>query len=190
MATFQPSFDHLDELLDPLDDDALGVARNFALLDDEWTIHSRPLVGQDAPDFVLVHDRHGVVVVDVWTGSDTVVGVARRHRNTIVNQFFSLPGDGIDPGPAVRVAVAVPDRSTAEANCLLSVPAASPDRTLVVWGADALTKHLNAVVMAPPGARVSAESIRRLRHQLVVDGVSPATVVAGAAQRRCREWWR
>jgi hypothetical protein len=175
LATFQPSFDHLDELIHPLDHGALGVARSFALLDDEWTVHSRPLVGQDVPDFVLVHDRHGVVVVDVWTGSDTVVGVARRHRNTIVNEFFSLPGDGRDPGPAVRVAVAVPDRSTAEANVLLSVPAASPDRTLVAWGADALAKHLHAVVMAPPGASVSAESIRRLRHQLVMDGVSPLT---------------
>ena len=122
MATFQPSFDHLDELLEPLDDNALGVARNLTLLDDGWTVHSRPLFGQDVPDFVLIHDRHGVVVVDVWTGSDTVLEVARRHRNTIVNQFFSLPGDGRDPGPAVRIAVAVPDRSTAEAMGLLSRP--------------------------------------------------------------------
>lgn len=176
MATFQPSIEHLDELLDRFDADTLDVARNLALLDDRWTVYSRPRFGQDVADFVLVHDLHGVIVVDVWTGFDTVVGIARRHRNTIVDQFFSLPGDGRDPGPAVRIAVAVPDRSTVEAQSLLSVAVASPDRTLAVWGADALTKHLNAVVMAPPGASVSAESIRRLHHQLVIDGVSHAMV--------------
>ncbi len=176
MATFQPSFDHLDELLDPLDGDAFEIARNLALLDDDWTVYSRPLVGQDVPDFVLVHDRHGVIVVDVWTGSDNVVRTAHRHRDTIVDQFFSLPGDGRDPGPAVRIAVVVPDRSTTEAKSLLPAAATSPDRTSAVWGADAMTEHLSAVVMAPPGSSVSAESIRRLHHQVVIDGVSHGMV--------------
>ena len=48
----------------------------------------------------------------------------------------------------------------------------SPGPILTIWGVDALTTHLAAVVMAPPGARLSSESIRRLHHQLVVDGVS------------------
>ena len=172
MATFQPSFEHLDELLDPLDADALDVARNLALLDDGWTVCSRPRFGQDVADFVLLHDLHGVIVVDVWTGSDTVVGIARRHRNTIVDQFFSLPGDGRDPGPAVRSAVVVPHRSTAEGLSMLASALPSPGSIMTVWGVDALTTHLAAVVMAPPGVRLSSESIRRLHHQLVPDGVS------------------
>ncbi len=177
MATFQPSFEHLDELLDPLDADALEVARDFALLDDEWTVYTRPQFGQDVADFVLVHDRHGVIVVDVWTGSDTVVGIAQRNRNTIVDQFFSLPGDGRDPGPAVRSAVVVPHRTTADALSMLASALAAPGPIMTIWGVDALTTHLAAVVMAPPGASVSTESIRRLHHQLVVDGGSPEIVI-------------
>ncbi|HYN31466.1 MAG TPA: UvrD-helicase domain-containing protein [Ilumatobacteraceae bacterium] len=172
MATFQPSFEHLDELVDPLSDDALDVARSLAALDDEWTVYIRPQFGQDISDFVLVHDFHGVIVVDVWTGSDLVVGIARRHRNTIVDQFFSLPGDGRDPGPAVRSAVVVPHRSTAEALRLLEIALPSPGPIMAIWGVDALTTHLAAVTTAPPGVTLSSESIRRLHHQLVVDGVS------------------
>ena len=172
MATFRPSLEHVDELLDPFDANALDVARHLALLDDEWTVYARPRFGQDVADFVLVHDRHGVVVIDVWTGSDTIIGVARRHRNTIVDQFFALPGDGRDPGPAVRSAVVVPHRSTAEASSMLAGALATPGPTMTIWGVDALTTHLTAVVMAPPGVRLSPESIRRLHRQVVVDGVS------------------
>ena len=65
MATFQPTYDHLHELLDPLAGDALEIVRNFANLDDDWIVYVRPRIGQDVPDFVLVHDLHGVIVVDV-----------------------------------------------------------------------------------------------------------------------------
>jgi hypothetical protein len=172
LATFRPSFDHLDELLDPLEADALGVAHSLTKLGDDWTVYARPLLGQDVPDFVLVHDLHGVVIVDVWTGSEDILGIARRHRTNLVDQFFSLPGDGRDPGVSVRVAVVVPDRSTAAAKDLLIGAGSSPDRTLAIWGTDAVNEHLSAVVMAPPGAVLPAESIRRLHHQVVIDGVS------------------
>ena len=73
---------------------------------------------------------------------------------------------------SVRVAVVVPDRSTAAAKDLLIGAGSSPDRTLAIWGTDAVNEHLSAVVMAPPGAVLPAESIRRLHHQVVIDGVS------------------
>ena len=176
MATFQPTFDHLHELLHPLDADALDVAHDFTKLDDDWIVHTRPRVGQDVPDFVLVHDLHGVIVVDVWTGSDDILAVARRHRTNLVDQSYSLPGDGRDPGVSVRAAVVVPDRSTAAAKILLVGDGPPPEPTLAIWGVDAVGEHLAAVAMAPPGSVVSAESIRRLRRELVVDGVSQEMV--------------
>jgi hypothetical protein len=176
LAVFLPSLDHLDELLDPLDEHGLGVAQRLATLDDDWTVYARPQFGQDVADFVLVHPLHGVIVAEVWTGSDTIVGVARRHRNTIVDQFFSLPADARDPGPVVRCAVVFPDRTTVDACGLLAGTLSPHDATLMVWGTDVLNDTLAAAVMSPPGARASTESIRRLHHQVVIDGVSHGMV--------------
>ncbi len=170
VATFQPSIDHLEELLDPLDADGRQLARQLSTLDDAWTVYSRPQLGQDVPDFVLVHDRHGVIVIEIFDDRTNVVDMARRHRSTVVDQFFALPGDDRDPGASVRAAVVTPRLSTAAAaNILMADPF---DTTLLLWGSEVLEQHLAGVVMAPPGVVTSAESVRRLHHQLVVDGVS------------------
>ncbi len=174
MATFQPSLDHLDEALVPLDADGEQVARQLSTLDDEWTVYVRPQFGQDVPDFVLVHDRHGVIVVEILTDRTNIVDVARRHRSTIVDQFFALPGDERDPGASVRSAIVTPRLSTAAAATTVTLDPSVP--TVLLWGADALEKHLAGVVMAPPGVVTSAESVRRLHHELVVDGVSHGMV--------------
>jgi hypothetical protein len=167
LATFQPSLDRLDELLAPLDDAAQTVAHHLAGLDDDWTVYTRPRLGQDVPDFVLVHPREGVIVLTVESAGSDVLGPARRHRSTILDQFFLLPGDARDPGPTVRIAIACPDATTTEAMRVFAV-----DPVVSVWGRDALTDRLAAAAMAPPGTAVSAESIRRLQRQIVVDGVS------------------
>jgi AAA domain len=159
MATFHPPATHFDELLVPLDPGALEVAGRLAGLGDDWTVYVHPQLGQDVPEFLLVHDTQGVVVVDVVRGPDHDDTTARRHRNTLVDQFFSLPGDSRDPGPTVRVALVTPIVRSDEAT----------EDELV--GPD-----LIASVLAPPGLRVSAESIRRLRRQLVVDGVAHGMV--------------
>ena len=174
LATFQPSLDHLDELLDPLDADGRQVAQQLSALDDEWTVYARPQLGQDVPDFVLVHDRHGVIVVDIFADQPNVVDVARRHRSTIVDQFFALPGDDRDPGASVRSAVVAPGLSTTAA--VAEIPLDPSHATVLLWGSDVLETHLAGVVMAPPGAVTSAESVRRLHRQLVVDGVSHGMV--------------
>jgi hypothetical protein len=173
MATFRPSLDHLDELLQPLDEPALAVADQLAALEDDWTVYTQPRLGQDVPDFVLVHPGHGVIVVAVATDRDDPLPAARRQRATLVDQFFALPGDPRDPGPAVRIALAFTDRSTVEA-----LDRGAPgDPTVAVWGRDALTDRLEGSVMAPPEAEVSPQSILRLHRQLVVDGVSRDMVV-------------
>jgi hypothetical protein len=108
MATFCPPATHFDELFHPLDPGEVDVAERLARLDDDWTVYVHPQLGQDVPDFLLVHDTQGVVVVDVVRRPDQSDATARRHRTTIVDQFFSLPGDSRDPGPTVRIALVTP----------------------------------------------------------------------------------
>ncbi len=174
MATFLPPLDHLDELLAPLDERGMKLASHFNALDDDWTVYARPQLGQDVPDFVLVHARHGVIVVEILADGLDIIEVARRHRATIVDQFFALPADQRDPGPSVRSAIIAPHLSTADAANVVDVDPS--DATLRLWGSDVLERHLVGVVMAPPGVVVSAESVRRLHHQLVIDGVSHGMV--------------
>ncbi len=174
MATFLPPLDHLDELLAPLDERGMKLASHFNALDDDWTVYARPQLGQDVPDFVLVHARHGVIVVEILADRLDIIEVARRHRATIVDQFFALPADQRDPGPSVRSAIIAPHLSTADAANVVDVDPS--DATLRLWGSDVLERHLVGVVMAPPGVVVSAESVRRLHHQLVIDGVSHGMV--------------
>ena len=134
MAIIRPSIDHLDELQQPLDSAARTVFDALQTLSDDWTVHVRPKVGQDVPDMVLVHDQRGVVTVDVvdWSAADhrrtddgriEVLGadgewrasterplvVARRHRNTVYEQFFAFPGDAREPGASVRSVVVLPE---------------------------------------------------------------------------------
>ena len=167
MAIFQPSSDHLDGLLDQR---GIVVARRFAALDDEWTVYTRPQLGQDVADFVLVHPRHGVLVVDVAADDPRPVQRVGRERATLVDHFFALPGDARDPGAAIRAVVVDPDRSTADARSMFG---AAEDPGVAVWGHDALDDRLGGAVMAPPAVVVPAESVRRLHSQLVVHGITP-----------------
>ena len=123
MAIIRPSIDHLDELLEPLGEAERAVFDAFAALSDDWTVYVRPKVGQDVPVLVLVNDVRGAITVDVldWRPTDhrrptTVdiealgvdgqwrpsavqpLAVARRHRNTVYEQFFAFPGDAREPG--------------------------------------------------------------------------------------------
>ena len=167
MAIFQPSSDHLDRLLD---ERGTVVARHFETLDDEWTVYTHPQLGQDVVDFVLVHPRHGVLVVAVAADGKRPVERVRGERATLVDQFFALPGDARDPGATVRAVVVDPDRSTAEARPMLDD---GRDPAVSVWGRDALEDQLGGAVLAPSTVVVSAESVRRLHRQLVVHGVTP-----------------
>ncbi|HSL75190.1 MAG TPA: UvrD-helicase domain-containing protein, partial [Ilumatobacteraceae bacterium] len=140
-------------------------------LDEDWTVYTRPRFGQDIPDFVLVHPCHGVIVMTIGTtGGSDVVGAAIRQRSTILDQFFSLPGDERDPGPAVRTVIAFADATTAEV--LGRFPEVAADPIVSIWGRDVLSDRLGGAAMAPPGVLPSSESIRRLHRQLVIDGVS------------------
>ncbi|HSP30346.1 MAG TPA: UvrD-helicase domain-containing protein [Ilumatobacteraceae bacterium] len=195
MAIIRPSIDHLDELQEPLGAATRAVLDAFAALGDDWTVYVRPKMGQDVPDFVLVHDIAGAVPVGVvdWRPSDhrrvdaghiEVLGsdgawtpstaqplaVARRHRRTLYEQFFAFPGDASDPGGVVRSVVALPWCTGAEAASLLVSGSGDPANAVLVWSGDDLTDRLPFLVAGPGSTPASPSSITRLHHQLVVDG--------------------
>ena len=199
MAIIRPSIDHLDELQRPLGAAARVVFDAFSQLSDDWTVHVRPKIGQDVPDLVLVHDQRGVLTVDVvdWSAGDhrrlddglvEVLGadgtwapaterplaIARRHRNTVYEQFFALPGDAREPGASVRSVVVLPNCSGAEAGALLAVDGGNPMDVVLVWSRDDLHQRLPFLVDGPAMSSVSPASVERFRGGLVVDGVVPA----------------
>ena len=196
VAIIRPSIDHLDELQEPLGDAVQSVFDAFVALDDDWTIHVRPKVGQDVPDLVLVHDQRGVLTVDVvdWTTADhrraddgriealgaegdwtpsteQPLAVARRHRNTIYEQFFAFPGDAREPGASVRSVVVLPRCSGAEAGALLAGDLEDPMNVVLVWSRDDLVDRLPFLVDGPGASSAPAASVARLRGGLVVDGM-------------------
>lgn len=165
MATFQPSLDHLDELRDPVGDDVATVAAALADTGDDWTVYVRPQIGLDTADIVLVHEQRGVVVLQVG-GEPGLTDVARRLRSTVYDQYFSLPGDGRDPGDAVRAAVVTHEVDTAQARAAT----APGDPAVAVWGRDILDGQLE-LLLGSPATPVSSESVRRVRRQIVPAGV-------------------
>ena len=195
MAVIRPSIDHLDELQDPLGQAERVVFDAFTGLGDNWTVYVRPKLGQDVPDFVLVHDLRGAITVDVsdWRptdhrrsdrgdievlGSDDTwrpsteqpLAVARRHRSTLYEQFFAFPGDARDPGGVVRSAVVLPWCSGSETAALLASGMGDPANAVLVWSGDDLAGRLPALLDGPGSPPPSPSSIRRLHRQLVVDG--------------------
>lgn len=197
MAIIRPPVDHLDELQEPLGDAAKLVFEAFTALGDDWTIHVRPKVGQDVPDLVLVHDRRGVLTVDVvdwspsdhrrsddgsieslgadgrWTpSSERPLAVARRHRNTMYEQFFAFPGDAREPGASVRSVVVLPFCSGVEAGTLLAADVGNPIDVVLVWSRDDLEQRLPFLVEGPGTSTAPAASVARVRRGLVIDGTS------------------
>lgn len=182
MAKFLPSLAHLDELRDPIAEEVVTVARALVELGDAWTVYIRPQIGLDTADLVLVHDRHGVVVVEVHSDDrdDQVVTLARRHRSMVYDQFYSLPGDSRDPGSSVRAVVISPSAATNDARIAL----APGDPAVMIWGSEVLRGQLE-LLLGPSSSPASPESVRRLRRQIVAagvvhDAVSPVQLSANA----------
>lgn len=201
MAIVRPPIDQFDELREPLGEAARVVLDAFTALGDDWTIHVRPKVGQDVPDLVLVHDRRGVLTVDVvdwspadhrrsddgrieslgadgrWTPiSEQPLTVGRRHRNTVYEQFFAFPGDAREPGASVRSVVVLPFCSAVEAGALLAADLDNPIEVVLVWSRDDLGQRLPFLVEGPGTSAAPAASVARVRRGLVVDGMAHEAV--------------
>lgn len=195
MATFHPPIADLDRLAVPLDDAQHQVARALSVLDDGWTVYVRPSVGLERPDFLALHDRHGVcaVVTRDWTDLThrfTNAGiverdesgawrpvvhprfVAARQRRWIFDRSFALPGDAVEPSDVVRAVVVLPgltDAGAAELLCRHACPPA--ERQIAVWGGDALRSRVEEIVGgADGGARPDPLNMARLRANVTVAG--------------------
>ncbi len=151
MAVLRPSLDDCQRLHPALNDGELRVAGALARLDDGWTVYVQPRLGLDVPDFVAMHDTHGVCIVEVkdWsvrgyrqcddgtiqyrTGDGTWHDStekpryqAFRYRSAIYDQFFALPEDGDGATNAVRSVVIFPH--------VVGLPSPSPERACPVSG--------------------------------------------------------
>jgi hypothetical protein len=192
MAVLHPSLEELDRLARPLDASAREVARALARLDESWTIYVRPSIGLDVLDFVAVHDRFGVCIVEVvgwsastsrptedggieragtdgcWTRVPHPRTIAAHHRMVVYDQHIALPGDPIDPTPDVRAVVVAPDLTDRQAFCLLAHPAlGGPARSVAVWGGDGLHQRLDELVRGDIDTLGRIETLDRLRSHLV-----------------------
>jgi hypothetical protein len=196
----RPALDELRQLVTPLNDGELDVAHALARLDDGWTVYIQPRIGHDVPDFVAVHDRHGVCAIEVkdWQSSiyrqrhDGVIEYryrscagqweqtteqpryqAHRFRMTIFDQFFAMPDDDPQPTEAVRSVVVFPQMSTDRARQLLGCASVSRyEQAVAVWGGDGLDTSLDQIVCGRWSEPPRPESITRLKRQLAESSIT------------------
>ncbi len=212
MARFRPSLDRLNQLVEPLDETEVFVAKALSRLDDGWTVYVAPRVGLDRPSFVAVHDQLGVCAFEVvdWRPGDhraTDDGgievrdnlgnwhrsaehpryTANRYRSTIYDQYFALPNDAGEPNEAVRAVVVLPRFHDAPAVDLLSHPSVpDAERRIAVWGGEGVAARFDEVVRGGGCAHPRPESMLRLRQHLVASEVAsppdPPTALSPGAR--------
>ena len=188
MARLIPTFDECVDRAGWLNTGELRVLDQLVRLDDDWTVYVQPRLGLDMPDFVALHDEHGVCAIEVkdWTRGRyrTRSGVlecrssatewipvdhprlqAARYGSAIFEDSFAFPEDGETIAPAVRSLVVLLNHRTREANDLLSCARRSPGAQADVIGEDDLPA-LERALIGPTPARPSSPSMSRLRRHL------------------------
>ncbi len=186
----RPPPDRLGELLDLLTPAETRVFDALTSLEPGWTVFTKPRIGLDDPDFLAIHDRHGVCAIEVvdWLPETTrctaagrleiqssdgtwqPVGVeprfrAGRHRTSIFDQFYALPEHGGSPSSTIRSVVVLPSFATPAAGDLFARCGEDGKTSLVgLWGGDALSESIGDIVRGlgcPPPVPESIEKLRR-----------------------------
>lgn len=190
-AVMRPPLEAADELVAPLSDAESRVADALARLGSGWTIYIQPRVGLDQPDFLAVHDAHGVCVIEVkdwepgavrrneYSEFEVAIGgewcrtvdqprfEASRYRSTIFDQFYAMPEDGGSPPVEIRAIVLLANFTTAEARELLGDIVIHDGEGLVgVYGHEVLD-DLTSAVTAGDHDSPRQSSMRRLREHVV-----------------------
>ncbi|QRK08581.1 NERD domain-containing protein [Archangium violaceum] len=168
MAIVSPPIAEIENLRPPLNGGERRVLDALLTLDDGWRIYAQPRLMMDQPDFVVVHERFGVCVIEVkhWAEGlyrqrqDGAIEVrevnewqrtnerpcwqAHRYRKTIIEHFFSPPEASTEDWPIVRAIVVLPNHSTTDAQRLLALPHVSKDseKWIRVWGRECLDDRL------------------------------------------------
>ena len=205
----RPSLDECDRLVVPLNAGERRVAEKLAELSDEWTVYVQPRLAQDMPDFVAVHDRHGVCAVEVksWAygkyrpnydgtidvsidGTWTTTLEAPRHqayryRSTSFEHHFASVDDAEHPTQVVRAVVILPEYTTPQARALLvRHRVTEQEYSIPVLGGDALHEPAEALVRAPCTVPKPALIQRTHRYLRESDAVrefrTPARLSVGA----------
>lgn len=178
------------------------VAAALAGLDETWTVYSAPRIGFDQPDFLAVHDRFGVCIIDVldWTPENTCllqngeIGrldpggqwvpltidprvSAARSRSSIFDQFFAMPEHGGSPTAAVRSVIILPAFSTVAAGSLFARSDNDSIMQVGISGGDALQLSVDEVVRGHGCEAPPAPSIEKLRRHVAH---RPGHTAAGA----------
>lgn len=190
MSNLIPSLSDCRERRDWLNEGELRVAEALdECLDADWTIYVQPRLGLDMPDFVAVHDTHGVCAIEVkdwaygkYRNSNGVVQYrctdgwtavsqhprlqAHRYRSNIFEHCFALPEDPSPVPPCVRSVVVLLNHPTKQAMDLLRAVDNSPGtRGITVMGEeffDGVESALLGPVPTPP----PSASVERLRAHL------------------------
>src|SRR4051794_20288405 len=143
MARVFPALQDLEHLTTQLNIGERQVLDGLLHLNDEWLIYVQPRLGIDQPDFIVVHPRIGVTVIEVkdWSldmyrqrpdgrievrhdeswriTSEAPLFQAHRYRDTLFNRFFADPNDPKSDFKLVRGVVVMARHSTEEARALL-----------------------------------------------------------------------
>ena len=174
------------------------VGAALSTLDPSWTVYSSPRIGFDRPDFLAVHDRFGVCIIDIldWTpettcllsdgqlgqlGPDNVWAPieldprvrAARSRSAIFDQFWAMPEHGDAPTSSIRSVIILPAFTSAAAGALF--PRADDDRLSLIGisGGDAVNSVIADVVTGFGCQAPASASIEKLRRHVAAAPVSP-----------------
>jgi hypothetical protein len=210
VALLRPPLEALGQLIAPLNDGELRVARALASqLDDSWAVYIQPRLEFDVPDFVAAHDDYGVCAIEVkdwaynkyklapngtvqylngngWNPTDENPRYqAYRYRSTIFEQFFAMPGDGGSTTPSVRAIALILNHSTKHAQAIFANEAApGPQKSIAIHGEDEL-HSIEQLLIGPSPAAPQPLSLERFRRHLAVSSVmselgSPQILSEGA----------
>lgn len=195
----RPPSDRLDELVQPLSPGEAAVFDALTALEPGWTVFTKPRIGLDDPDFLAIHDRHGVCAIEVvdWRPETTRCtsagrleiqspdGVwhpvdieprfrAARHRTSIFDQFYALPEHGGSPSSTIRSVVVLPAFTTVAAGDLFAQIGEDGRTSLVgIWGGEALGDSVGDIVRGLGCPPPPPESIEKLRRHVVASERSP-----------------
>ena len=164
------------------------MATRLAGLDSTWTVYASPRIGLDRPDFIALHDRFGVCILDVldWTPDTTRTSeagsielcradgtwtpiafdprvVSSRRRSAIFDQFFAMPEDGGDPPTAIRSIIVLPAFTTAAADDLFARTGDDAIDVVGIAGGDALDTSISDVLRGAGSEPPSTASMNKLR---------------------------
>ena len=167
------------------------VGAALATLDPSWTVYRAPRIGLDRPDYVAIHDRFGVCIIDVldWTpqttcalqdgqigrleadGSWAPLSVdprirAARTRSAIFDQFFAMPEHGGSPTAAVRSVILLPAFNTVAAGSLF--PRSDNERVALIgiFGGDSVNTTIRDIVHGLGCQPPPAPSVHKLRRHV------------------------